>query len=354
MKKNSVGAFQVAATYIGLVIGAGFASGQEVLQFFAHFGRLSFPAIIAATLLFAFFGVVILDAGRRLQAESHLEIIRHAGGPVLGGVIDAVVTFFLFGIVTVMAAGAGAVFAEQFGLPPLVGSAFMILACIITVLLGIQGIVSALTLVVPLLIVTVLGVSLAALVLRPPSVALMDLAARQGAAAVPFWPLSALTYASYNLVIAVAIMGPLGALARDNRAIRRGAVLGALGLGAGTAAITLAVMSVPSSAFVEIPMTFIAGQFGPVVQLAYAGVLLVAIYSTAVGNLYGFCARLTDPAGPVFRGAAVGTGLVALVGSQIGFSALVGLLYPGVGLAGFLLLGGLTYAFVRPRLLTGG
>lgn len=345
-----MGAYQIAATYIGLVIGAGFASGQEVLQFFASFGLNAFAAIITATLLFAFFGTTILEVGRRLRAESHLEIIRYAGGPVLGGLLDAVITFFLFGIVTVMAAGAGAVFAEQFGLPPLVGSASMIIISIVTVLLGIGGIVSALTLVVPLLIAAVIGVSLATLVIRPPSLALIELTAAQSTGAIPFWPLSALTYASYNLVIAVAIMGPLGVLARDNSAIRHGAVLGSLGLGIGTLAITLAVLTNPASAFMEIPMTFIAGQFGPVVRFAYAGVLLMAIYSTAVGNLYGFCARLTNPAGPLFRSAAVGAGLVALVGSQVGFSALIGILYPGVGLAGILLLGGLTYAFLRPRL----
>lgn len=346
-----MGALQIAAAYIGVVIGAGFASGQEVLQFFAFFGRNGFLAIAAVTLLFAVFGIIILEVGRRLQAESHLEIIRYAGGPALGGVVDAVVTFFLFGIVTVMAAGAGAVFSEQFGLPPLVGSALMILISIITVLLGIKGIVSALTAVVPLLIAAVIGVSLATIILRPPSLALIDLTAAQSTGAVPFWPLSALTYVSYNVVIAVAIMGPLGALARDEKAIRTGAVLGGVGLGLGTLAIMLAVLSSPASAFAEIPMTFIAGQLGPIVQFGYAVVLLIAIYSTAVGNLYGFCARLADPAGPVFRGAAIGTGLVALVASQIGFSALVGILYPGVGLAGFLLLGGLIYGYLRPRLL---
>ncbi|MBU4532306.1 MAG: hypothetical protein U1D96_10040 [Eubacteriales bacterium] len=351
MKNNGVGAYQIAATYIGVIIGAGFASGQEVLQFFVLFGLNGLYAVIAATVLFIFFGIVILGLGHQLQAKSHLEIIRHTGGPVLGGVIDAIITFFLFGTVTVMAAGAGAVFAQQFGQPPLLGSAFMIVITIGTVLLGIQGIVRALSLVVPLLVVAVLGVSLATIVTRPPSLGLMELTAVQGAAAVPYWPLSAVTYASYNLVIAIAIMGPLGALARDEKAIRNGSIFGSVVLGTGALVITLAILASPAAVFVDIPMAFIAGQFGPLVQFLYSFVLLIAIYSTAVANLYGFCARLTNPASPAFRGAAIGTSIIALIASQFGFTTLVGILYPGVGLAGFLLLGALVYAYFRRPLL---
>ncbi|EGD49885.1 hypothetical protein TheetDRAFT_3307 [Thermoanaerobacter ethanolicus JW 200] len=33
MIRKEISAFKVAATYIGTVVGAGFASGQEILQF---------------------------------------------------------------------------------------------------------------------------------------------------------------------------------------------------------------------------------------------------------------------------------------------------------------------------------
>jgi len=38
MKKNTMSTFKIAATYIGTIVGAGFATGQETLQFFAPFG----------------------------------------------------------------------------------------------------------------------------------------------------------------------------------------------------------------------------------------------------------------------------------------------------------------------------
>ena len=46
VKGNRVTTFKVAATYIGTVIGAGFASGQEILQFFSVFGNMGILGLI--------------------------------------------------------------------------------------------------------------------------------------------------------------------------------------------------------------------------------------------------------------------------------------------------------------------
>lgn len=48
--------FQVAATYVGAVMGAGFASGQEIQQFFTRFGRWGLVGIVVSALLFLSLG----------------------------------------------------------------------------------------------------------------------------------------------------------------------------------------------------------------------------------------------------------------------------------------------------------
>ena len=54
MGQKKFSAFTIAGAYVGTVVGAGFASGQEVLQFFTYFGLKSILAIALATLLFIF------------------------------------------------------------------------------------------------------------------------------------------------------------------------------------------------------------------------------------------------------------------------------------------------------------
>lgn len=344
--KAKINVFQVAATYIGTVVGAGFASGQEVLQFFGYFGINGIWALALTTVLFVFFGWVILDLGMRLHATSHLPVIRYAGGKWVGTAVDYVITFFLFGALTAMAAGAGAIFAEQFGLPAVVGNAVMVLLSVLTVMMGLGGVVTAISFVVPLLLAAVLGISIWTLLSTPLNLA----AAVPGKPAVPFWPLSAVVYVSYNIVMAVAVLAPMGAQAEARETLKRGAIFGGVGLGIGALAILLALLAnLPQAARFQIPMVYIAGRFTTTVQYIYSLVLFAEIYTTAVGNLYGFVARLTDVEAKKARLYIIVTGIAAFVASQMGFTTLVRILYPSVGYAGLLLLSGLIYGLFRER-----
>jgi len=57
MKNEGVTTFKVAAVYIGTIVGAGFATGQEVLQFFNRFGIWGLGGLAVATILFIVSGI---------------------------------------------------------------------------------------------------------------------------------------------------------------------------------------------------------------------------------------------------------------------------------------------------------
>lgn len=345
--------FKVAAVYIGTVVGAGFASGQEVLQFFGFFGIYGIYAVMLVAIMFGFFGLIILRLGNRLNAGSHKEIINYAGGRWLGKIIDIVITFFLFGALTAMASGAGAIFIEQFGLPHLLGSLVMIGATLFTVLLGIHGVINSISFFVPVLLASVLGISIISLINTPIDFSAVGQWAQPSRAPVPFWPLSAINYVSYNMLLSVAVLAPLGRLAKKNpQILNKGALYGGIGLGVGALAIHMALLTnIPAVSGYEVPMIYIASRISPAFQLGYSIVLLAEIYTTAVGSLYGFIIRITDQESPKFRRLVIGTSVVAFAASQLGFSTLVRVLYPAVGYAGLLMLGGLLYGFFRERLV---
>ena len=66
MKNTGVSTLKVAATYIGTVVGAGFATDQEVLQFFNRFSVMGLVGIVIATIMFVVFGYLIMDLERGL------------------------------------------------------------------------------------------------------------------------------------------------------------------------------------------------------------------------------------------------------------------------------------------------
>jgi uncharacterized membrane protein YkvI len=341
------GVLKIAAAYIGTVVGAGFASGQEVLRFFSAHGLIGLAGIAVSGALFFFIGYTILLLGHSLKAQSHMPIVRFANGALLGTLIDIIITVFLFGGLCTMFAGAGAIFAEQFALAPILGALAMATVTLLTVLTGTRGVVSAISYVVPFLIVAVLFISVNSLAGN--TVTQQELAAAKTLApATPNWLLSALTYASYNIVISIGVLAPIGAATPDKRRLLWGALLGALGLLVSMIAINFCLLAnMGDVAALEVPMAAIAQQISPIVRIAFAVVLFAEVYTTAVGNLYAFSQRLT-PHLP--RTAVIATACVAaLFVAQLGFSNMVRFLYPAVGYGGILFFGGVVFVWVKKR-----
>ncbi len=350
VEKRGVSAFTVAATYVGTVVGAGFATGQEILTFFTHLGLSGIYGVLLATILLAVLGSAVLRLGQQLRAESHRELVEEVAGRTFGRLTDWVITFFLFGGAAIMMAGSGAVFAEHWHLNRFMGTLIMALLAGGTVALGLRGVVASISAVAPVLIVMVLIVSTGSIALN--GISASDLAWFQPAeAANRFWPLSALLYVSYNLLLSVSVLGPLGRESTDVRALHYGGLIGGAALGIGALFINLAVMAgLPSSAQFEVPMLHLARQFPAWLQTSYSAILWAEVYTTAVASLFGLAVRLTKTDTPQYGRVVIGSAALALVASQFGFSQLVGFLFPAVGWLGLIFIGGLLVRVIRGRI----
>jgi uncharacterized membrane protein YkvI len=347
MKNSSIGMLRIAGAYIGTVVGAGFSSGQEILRFFTAHGTAGLWGIAVVTALFFFFGYTALLLGRSLKAESHLKVVLFTNGRLLGGAIDAIITIFLFGGFGVMIAGAGAVFREQFGSAAVWGMLLMAVISMITVMTGTKGVVNAISAVVPLLIFMVVFISVMNGIKNPLTPEELE-AGKTVAAATPHWFLSAVNYASYNLVTAIAVLAPIGANARNKKSLLGGALLGAAGLGIGIFGINFCLMTnISEVATLEVPMITVASNVSAPVRLLFAVVIFTEIYSTAIGDLYGFSQRVTLslPKSLLIALATAG----AFTAGQLGFSNLVRFLYPAVGYGALLFFAGATYAWIKKR-----
>ena len=356
MEKQGVSGIQIAMVYIGTVVGAGFATGQEILQFFVAFGVSGLWGILLSTALFVLYGVLIMELGMKTAAVSHREMLAAVGGPMFRRGVDALIMLSLFGALTAMLAGTGALFGQQFGLNPVLGGIIMGVLTALTVLRGLRGVIGAISAVVPFLLVAVVGICVFVLLDgeltfsagnggRPGTVAPAGL--------VGNWLWAAVLYGAYNILMSAAVLAPLGAEAADRRAICRGGVLGGIGLGAASLMIYLAISAGQSDAVgLEVPMLYLAGRISPLTGALFALVLLAEVYTTAVGALYGCSARLAT--GPNGRRVALVRVVIGITGgaflaSLLGFSNLVRYLYPLQGYGGLVFLAALGFARRRGR-----
>lgn len=154
---------KVAALYAGGVIGAGFASGQEILQFFALLGPGGLLGTALAAWLFAYLGAVVLGMATGLHSTSYRRVIDRLLGPRLGALLDLVSLLVLFGGLGVMLAGSGAVAQQQFDLPPAVGVLGLAILTSLVIYRGLVGVIEVNVLVVPIKVLTVAAISVYAI-----------------------------------------------------------------------------------------------------------------------------------------------------------------------------------------------
>ncbi|MCX7709394.1 MAG: hypothetical protein N2484_06040 [Clostridia bacterium] len=346
-KPHELSTFRIAATYIGTVIGAGFASGQEILQFFGVFGNWGLLGLLLVTLFFVIYGYIIMDLGYRIGSPSYIEIIRLSGGKYFGIIADSIISFFLFGSTAAMIAASGALFKQQFGIQSTLGGLIMTIITVATVFMGINGIVNSLSVIVPFLLISAVGISIFSVAAFPSDHTNIQAASSTGTL-VGNWFSSAMLYVSYNIVTAIAVLGPLGKRAKNGKAVRNGAAVGGITLGICALAIYLAIANnLQQLMNAELPMVSIASRISPVIQIVYALVLLAGIFATSAGSLYGFSARVFDIDGPKGKFMIFVVAILAFVAGQFGFSNLVKYMYPIEGYLGMILLASLLYSRIR-------
>ena len=276
-----------------------------------------------------------------------MEVVRFTNGPLLGSFIDILITIFLFGGLSAMIAGAGAVFGEQLRSDPMWGTFAMALAALLTVTAGARGVIRANSWLVPLMIVAMLAVSIISFARNPITSQDID-AMTELEGATPHWLLSAVNYASYNIVVTIGVLAPMGAAALDRKKLLRGALLGAAGLGVALCAIYLCVFAnISEAGGKELPMAAAAGGISGAVGAAFAAVLFAAVYTTAVGNLFALSQRIT--LGLPKKLFIVIAACLALLAGQWGFSNMVRFLYPAVGYGGMAFFAGVAWVWIAKR-----
>jgi uncharacterized membrane protein YkvI len=344
MKKS----FQMGGAFIGVIVGAGFASGQEVLQFFTSFGVMGIIGTIVATALFAFLGMNLMQLGSRLQTKSHQHVIYHICGRYLGIAIDFAITFFLFGVTVVMFSGSGAIFEQQFGIPGSIGNLLMAILTIVTVLLSVEKVIALISAFTPVLLLAVIVIMVYSMMNF--DFATADFASAAANQSAPNWLMGALLYVSYNLAAGAAMMTVMGGTVKDEKVAAWGGIIGGLGLGLLILLINVSMLTdLKALAAVPMPMLVLANGISPLLGGVMSIILLGMIYNTAVGMLYAFSARIVKPDSPKFKVSVGVFGAVAFASSFVGFVTLVGTVYPVMGYLGFILIAGIVFAWFRRK-----
>lgn len=344
MKKS----INLAGAFVGIIVGAGFGSGQEVMQFFTNFGIYSLPAVLIAMIAFAFIGMQIAQLGSHIQSTSHKDIIQLICGRYIGTAVDFILSFFLFGVAVIMIAGAGSVVEQQFGIPSQIGAIAMTFLTIITLLLKIDRIISIISLITPLLLVIMIIIAGYSIYNADTSLIEIKNYTNIEEAAASNWILSSLLYVSFNIAVGFSMLSLMGGRLKNKKEAAKGGILGGILLGVLLMLINGGMLTdMKNAQGIEMPTLYLANNITPILGYALSFVLLAMIYNTCVGMLYAFTARFVPADTPSFKVSVAIIGTVAYFSSYVGFSNLVGSVYPIMGYVGFVLLGAVILSWIR-------
>jgi len=338
----------MAGAFVGILVGAGFSSGQEIVQFFAGYGRMGLIGCLVTGLGFLILPVLFLVIGYRMKATSHKEVVRTIMGQWLWHLFDVLVTFFQFAYTVIMIAGGGALLKQWFGLPVVFGSIVMALCTIGIVCLDLRKIIIFISAVTPLLCVMVVLVTIWVLMQPHADYVVLDAAAVPTIKASGHWALSAALYVSFCIVIAMPFLVIMGGQASSGKVAAWGGIAGGalIGILITLSAIAL-YLRMDSIANLPMPMMSMVMQIAPWLGHVLSLVIFGMILNSAVGTHYVFVARVMPVHSPRFKLAVVGIGLLALACSFVGFVKLVNTVYPMYGYIGFVLIAFAIVAWLR-------
>jgi len=342
----------IGSAFIGVIVGAGFASGQEVLQYFTSFGLMGTIGAVIATALFTYVGMALVWLGSRLKTNSHKDVIYRISGKHLGIVIDWILIFTLFGVGVVMIAGAGSNLNQQFGLPSLVGTILMAVLVLVLGMMNVDKVVSVIGGITPFLIIFVIIISVYSFITMDGSFASLDSIAKQQSTTLPNWFISGINYVSFNTAVGASMALVMGGAEKDRKTAALGGLVGGLGLGILIILSHLAIFSkIADVGSLEMPMLAIVNDISPILGIVMSIVIFAMIFNTALSMFYSFAARFTEVGTSKFKSFYSIVIIVGFAVSFVGFTDLVAFFYPLIGYLGLVLIGVLIYAPTRIKKL---
>ena len=334
MKRGIGKSFSLAFVLVGTLIGAGFATGQEIYTFFVKY--TGYPEWF-----FTFScGLIILGSvccyfyNKELHIRSYEEYLCSMLGRRVGQVAYLISVLFLLACFCVTVSASGALFEESFHMPYWFGVAVILIISFATLLYGISGIFFVNSILTPVIIICILFLGTTAFFGKGTEV---FASINMKYLTPPL--LFAFVYAGYNAFSVLPISISSAGAELSNRQAAMSFLLAFLFL-LPVGLIIIGCLNLPGfrPELYELPFLHVVASLSKYSESIYGLALYFAMITTAVSCFYGFVYAVAGSF--QFKQSAV---MLAGCGAAVGtaffpFSTLVGKLYSFFGVFGVLLL----------------
>jgi len=330
---------KIAFTYVGAIVGAGFASGQELVRFFVVFQQYGLWGTLTAGLLFSLLGALVLRLINRIKVKDYGELFRHIFPRYIYRIIELIISLSLWLGVGIMLIGSSTLLKEQFNISIIYGFIFTALLVFSCLFVGSQGLLNANTILVPILIIFAVGSSI--IYIFKPAVCMVEYISVN--TLLPNWWMASLLYAAYNMVLGIVVLASLEET--DKEKTFWGGIVGGVLLAMMAWIMVKGLILLPKNLLIaEMPMVLLARQIHPFIEKLYTVALLIALFTTALANAHSLTTRLSNKNKNNYRKILALIIISTILFIPWKFSVLVGSVYPILGYLGVPVIMGLIIA----------
>lgn len=349
-----------AGAICAYLIGSGFATGQEVLQFFTSSGTKGLIATLIFLVIMSVSAYTLCGIGQKMKFKNPYDVFEYYCGKVVGRAYVWYSVLLNYCIFVVMLAGGGATINQYYGAPIYLGTGLIALLALGTAILGMEKLIKIIGVIGPIKIMFVAILGLAAIVnlfghptlLADATKALPALGLKTASSN---WAWSGALYTFLCIMMCIPFLVNCGASAKSLKEAR---MIGVVGSVAFTGAIVMLVISelVNFKLIVgkQVPTLVIAASISPVLESIFSILIVVAIYS-AVASLLLMTVRkfAVDRTKKFNIIATVLTAVGMIFGGVVPFDRLVNVLYPLAGYSAIVFLGFMAYKELKTRTENG-
>lgn len=331
---------KLAGAFCAFLIGAGFATGQEILQYFTNYGiAKAVGVMVINAILGAWTSAAVMNLGNESKDVQGLECYKNLCGKYVGTILSWFIPIFMFLTLMTMMAGFGATFNQVFGAPEWVGSLLLVLVVTGVVLLGLARVIDTLGFIGPTIIVVTMVMAISILLKHEVDFGEWNtyISTQDVLLASSSWIMAGILYALWNIVMCLPFMSAMGSKANNKTEVIVGVVFGNVLFTFGTLFLVLAEGSqIGVIGKVSVPALAMAQSLSPIFGFIYALVIAFAIFTTAVPLMWSVASRITKEKTIQFTVVCLVIAALGFFGSYLPFETLVNIVTPAVGYVGFI------------------
>lgn len=330
---------KVVFVIIGTLIGAGFASGQEIYLFFYSYGIKGIIGIFISSILM---GVIIyktLNLVKKNDINNYKDFLNILINKKennnyfnIGNIVNIIINIFILITFFIMIAGFGAYFEQEIGIHSLVGSSILAILCIIVFKTSQKGVVKVSEILVPILIIFITII----FILNMKDFNINNLKNYLINNNSYNFILSSIVYCSYNSILLIPVLITLKNFISNKKQVVSISLIS-------TSIIILLSISLffiltkvdVNISKLEMPAVYVVSKMFKLFEIVYGFIILGSIFTTAVSLGNSFLQNVSKNK-KSYTHFAIIMCITSIGISQFGFSNLINYLYPIFGYLGII------------------